>query len=202
MATLEKFVVQTTVESEIPPYRKIVEDVLTDLAMVGKISRIHVVVRPEKSLFILVATLRTVLPPVRVSNIAGVSSGRKKNVVVIELTEEKNLPRLLELLWDRYGRNNVEQPERRTITVHLQDDTDIDTIKKMTVEDPHNTLNTSLADMAIRMSPEGFRVRYHSLRGSDFIFVATEDQMKPEWIEEANRILEELKGDDKDGGRS
>lgn len=195
MATIEKFVVETTVESEIEPYRKIVEDVLTDLAMAGKISRIHVVVRPEESLFLMVATLRTVLPLVKVSDIAEVSAGKEEGTVLVELIEEKPLPVLLELLWDKYGRSSVDQPERRTLIVTTGDSAEVDVIKEIVVDDPHRTLKTNLADMAIRASPEGFRVRYHSLSGSDFIFVATEDQMKPEWVDEANKLLEELKGD-------
>ncbi|MBP2030644.1 putative methanogenesis marker protein 17 [Methanohalophilus levihalophilus] len=202
MATIEKFVVETTVEAEIGPYRKIVEDVLTDLGMVGRISRIRVVIRPEETLFFMVATLRTVLPLVRVSDIAEVSAGKAEGTVLIELNEEKPLPTLLGLLWDKYGRNSVDQPERRTLIVNTGDSVEIDTIKEMVVDDPHKTLKANLADMAIRASPEGFRVRYHSLNETDFIFVATEDQMKPEWIEEANLLLEELKRDDVDGSSS
>ncbi|MDK2892950.1 methanogenesis marker 17 protein [Methanohalophilus sp.] len=195
MATIEKFVVETTLESEIKPYRKIVEDVLTDLAMAGKISRIHVVVRPEESLFLMVATLRRVLPLIKVSDIAEVSTGKVEGTVLIELTEEKPLPVLLELLWDKYGRNSVDQPERRTLIVTTGDSDEVNNVKNIVVDDPHKSLKATLADMAIRASPEGFRVRYHSLTGSDFIFVATEDQMKPEWVEEANMLLEKLKGD-------
>lgn len=194
MAVLEKFVVQTTIEAEVEPYHKIVEDVLTDLSMAGMISRIHVTVRPEDSLFILAAVIRAVMPEVRVSDIAEVSEGRDEGTVLIELTEEKHLPQLLEALWENYGRGHVSQPERRTIVAETPDpETELDTIRDMVVDDPHMRLKTNLADMAIRASPEGFRVRYHSLEGRDFIFVATEEQMKQEWIEEAGRLLEELK---------
>jgi putative methanogenesis marker protein 17 len=194
VAVLEKFVVQTTIEAEVEPYHKIVEDVLTDLSMAGMISRIHVTVRPEDSLFILAAVIRAVMPEVRVSDIAEVSEGRDEGTVLIELTEEKHLPQLLEALWENYGRGHVSQPERRTIVAETPDpETELDTIRDMVVDDPHMRLKTNLADMAIRASPEGFRVRYHSLEGRDFIFVATEEQMKQEWIEEAGRLLEELK---------
>ena len=64
----------------------------------------------------------------------------------------------------------------------------------MVVDDPQRTLNARLVDMAIRVTPEGFRVRHHLLEGNHFIFVATEDVMKQEWIEGAHRILEELSG--------
>jgi len=64
LATLEKFVVETTVEEEAPPYRKIVSDIISDLGMAGRIAKIKVAIRPEDSLFQLVAVVRGVLPQV------------------------------------------------------------------------------------------------------------------------------------------
>jgi len=64
------------------------------------------------------------------------------------------------------------------------------------VDDPEKTIRERLADMAIRATPEGFRIRYHSLDSGKFVFVASEDTMQQDWIDEANVMLKELEGDD------
>jgi putative methanogenesis marker protein 17 len=73
-------------------------------------------------------------------------------------------------------------------------DTEIEAIKEMIIFDPKRTLLSRLVEMAIRTTPEGFRVRYHSLRDNEFIFVASEDAMKPEWVQQGHQMLEQIKG--------
>ena len=62
----------------------------------------------------------------------------------------------------------------------------------MIIADPRHKLHENLVDFAIRVTPEGFRVRYHLYKGNRFIFVASEEALKHEWIEEAEAMLEEL----------
>jgi putative methanogenesis marker protein 17 len=62
----------------------------------------------------------------------------------------------------------------------------------MMVADPRHRLHENLVDFAIRATPEGFRVRYHLYKGNRFIFVASEETLKHEWIEEAGAMLNEL----------
>ena len=200
MEPLETFVVQTTVEAEAAPYRKIIEDVISDLMIAGAIGRIKIVARPEDSLFQMVAILREGLPLVKVVDFADVGKGTSRGEVQIMIREERPLPRLLEHLWARYGRGTVTQPERRTLLITVDDPkTEIPLIKEMVVDDPRRTLRSRLVDMAIRSTPEGFRVRYHSLDDNNFVFVASEDPMKQEWIDEAGKMLDGLKGDDASG---
>ncbi len=67
-------------------------------------------------------------------------------------------------------------------------------IKEMMIADPRHRIHENLVDFAIRVTPEGFRVRYHLYKGNSFIFVASEEALKNEWITEAEKMLEELKG--------
>jgi hypothetical protein len=62
----------------------------------------------------------------------------------------------------------------------------------MLIADPKQGLQSRLIEMAIRSTPEGFRVRYHSMKENSFIFVASEDMLKPEWIQQAHQMLAEL----------
>lgn len=194
MEALETFIVESPVQEEADAYKSIVADIITELVLGGAIGRIKVVVRPEDSLYQMAIILRGGQPTVKVSDIGSVEIGNlTKKEVKISLTEEKYLPELLELLWARYGRAKVSQPERRTLVISAEDTSaEVDFLKDMVVADPRRTLQSRLVEMAIRATPEGFRVRYHSMDTHKFVFVASEDALKPEWIQEANQIVTEL----------
>jgi len=202
MEPLETFVVESTIRSEAQQYKAIVSDTISDLALATAIGRIKVVIKPEDTLFKMVIVLRGGLPSIKTTDIAGVGVGSYgKSEVLIDIMNEHFLPQLLDKLWTKYGRANVTQPERKIVGVKCKDPLkEIAVIEEMIVDDPQRTLNARLVDMAIRVTPEGFRVRYHSLDVNHFIFVATEDVMKQEWIKEAHRMLDELTGGEKRGG--
>lgn len=204
MGPLETFVVESTIPEEADQYKQIVSDAITDLVLAKAIEKIKVVVKPEDSLFQMVVVLRSGMPPVKVSDFAQVGEGTfGESEVVIDIDNEAYLPQLLENLWEMCGRINVHQPERKTISVTCDNPLEhISEIEEMIIEDPQRTLQSKLVDMAIRATPEGFRVRYHSLNGNHFIFVATEDIMKKEWIEEAHKMLDELTGGEPSGSSS
>jgi putative methanogenesis marker protein 17 len=194
MEALETFIVESTVQEEGEAYRSIVSDIITELVLGGAIGRIKVVVRPEDSLYQMAIILRGSQPTVKVSDIGSVESGNiAKKEVKISLTEEKYLPDLLEMLWARYGRTKVYQPERKTLIMNAENPSaEIEFLKDMVVADPRRTLLSRLVEMAIRSTPEGFRVRYHSMDENRFVFVASEDTLKPEWIQEAHQMVTEL----------
>ncbi|ADI74654.1 methanogenesis marker protein 17 [Methanohalobium evestigatum Z-7303] len=194
MEPLETFVVEAPQQSESEQYRQILKDVISDMVLAQSIGRIKVVIRPDESLFQMALVLRGGLSPVKTSDFADVNVGEfGKNEVVIKINNEKYLSQLLKILWDKYGRLNVRQPERKTVAVKTENPMDkISDIEYIIVDDPRNTLKKRVVDMAVRVAPEGFRVRYHSLKGDNFIFVASEDAMKQEWIEEAHQMLDEL----------
>ncbi len=194
MEALETFIVESTVQEEGEAYRSIVSDIITELVLGGAIGRIKVVVRPEDSLYQMAIILRGSQPTVKVSDIGSVEIGNiAKKEVKISLTEEKYLPDLLEMLWARYGRTKVYQPERKTLIMNAENPSaEIEFLKDMVVADPRRTLLSRLVEMAIRSTPEGFRVRYHSMDENRFVFVASEDTLKPEWIQEAHQMVTEL----------
>ncbi|MBN2488077.1 MAG: methanogenesis marker 17 protein [Methanosarcinaceae archaeon] len=196
MEPLETFVVESAIKSEAEQYKEILSDAISDLVLARAIGRIKVVIRPEDTVFQMAMVLRGSQSPVKTIDFAHVRIGAYgKSGVQIEITNEHYLPQLLDKLWAKYGQGNVRQPERKTVNVICEKPHDeITVIEQMVVDDPQRTLNARLVDMTIRVTPEGFRVRHHSLEGNHFIFVATEDVMKQEWIEETHRMLEELIG--------
>ncbi len=196
MEALETFIVESTVQDEGDAYKSIVADIITELVLGGSIGRIKVVIRPEDSLFQMAVILRGSQPAVKVSDMAEVEiSNPIKKEITVSIEQEKYLPELLEKLWARYGRTKVYQPERRTLVMSAEDlDAEVEFLKNMVIADPQKTLQSRLVEMAIRATPEGFRVRYHSMDNNVFVFAASEDILKPEWIEEARQMAKELMG--------
>jgi putative methanogenesis marker protein 17 len=196
MEPLEIFKVETKIPEEAEAYRSITSDVISELALANSIGRIYVIITPEDSLFQMAIILRGSPPLVKTSDFADVNVGAvTRNEIQVVLRDEKHLPELLEKLWAKYGRGKVIQQDRKTINVIVENmDTEIEAIKEMIIFDPKRTLLSRLVEMAIRTTPEGFRVRYHSLRDNEFIFVASEDAMKPEWVQQGHQMLEQIKG--------
>lgn len=198
MEPLEIFKVETKIPEEAEAYKSILSDVISELALANSIGRIYVIITPEETLFQMAIVLRGAPPLVKTYDFADVNLGSlgKKEIQVV-LRDEKYLPDLLEKLWAKYGRGKVIQLDRKTINVSVTDiDSDIEAIRSMVIFDPQRTLMARLVEMAIRATPEGFRVRYHSLKDNYFIFVACEESMKPEWIKKGHEMLEQIKGGD------
>ena len=196
MEPLEIFTVETTEPSEAAAYESILKDIISELAFSRTIGRIKVRIRPEDSLFMMVILLRRGLPPIKAAEISDTEFDRERAKVVITVRDEKSIPQFLERLWDKFGRQNVIQPERNIIEVAADLEAVDKFLAELIVDDPEKTIRERLADMAIRATPEGFRIRYHSLDSGKFVFVASEDTMQQDWIDEANVMSKELEGDD------
>lgn len=198
MDSLETFVVEAAIDSEKEFYRKIIEDNLASLKLAPAIGRIKVVLRPEDSLFQMAIILRDVGTKVTTIDIADVETKPVAGEVVISIKKEQYIPELLVKLWARYGKANISQPDRWTVTISTDKPAEEAAfLKEMMVADPRHRLHENLVDFAIRATPEGFRVRYHLYKGNRFVFVASEEALKHEWIEEAGAMLDELM----EGGR-
>jgi putative methanogenesis marker protein 17 len=193
MDSLETFVVESAIDSEKEFYRKIIEDNLASLKLAPAIGRIKVVLRPEDSLFQMAIILRDIGTKVTTIDIADVEAKPVAGEVVILIKKEQYIPELLTKLWERYGKANIRQPDRWTVAISTDKPAEEAAfLKEMMVADPRHRLHENLVDFAIRATPEGFRVRYHLYKGNRFVFVASEEALKHEWIEEAGAMLDEL----------
>ena len=193
MDSLETFVVESAIPSEQEFYRKIVEDNLVSLKLAPAIGRIKVVLRPEDSLFQMAIILRNVGTKITTIDIADIETKPVAHEILISIKKEQYIPELLGKLWERYGRQNISQPDRWTVAIHTDKvEEEATFLGEMKIADPRHKLHENLVDFSIRVTPEGFRVRYHLYKGSNFIFVASEEALKQEWIKEAEVMLEEL----------
>ena len=193
MDSLEVFAVESAIPSEQEFYRKIIEDNMASLRLAPAIGRIKVVLRPEDSLFQMAIILRDVGTRVTTIDIADVEAKPVAGEIIISIKKEQYIPELLRKLWERYGRANISQPDRWTVAISTdRAEEEASFLKDMVVADPRHRLHENLVDFAIRITPEGFRVRYHLYKGNKFIFVASEEALKHEWIEETETMLEKL----------
>jgi putative methanogenesis marker protein 17 len=193
MNPLEIFAVESAIASEQEFYRKIIEDNLASLKLAPAIGRIKVMLRPEDSLFQMAILLRDVGTRVTTADIADVEAKPVAGEIIISIKKEQYIPELMGKLWERYGKANISQPDRWTVAISTDKaEEEAAFLKDMMVADPRHRLHENLVDFAIRVTPEGFRVRYHLYKGNRFIFVASEEVLKREWVEEAEAMLEEL----------
>ncbi|WP_292372176.1 methanogenesis marker 17 protein [Methanosarcina sp. UBA411] len=193
MDSLEIFDVESAIASEQEFYRKIIEDNLVSLKLAPAIGRIKVVLRPEDSLFQMTILLRDVGTRVTTADVADIEAKPVAREIIISIKKEQYIPELLGKLWERYGKANISQPDRWTVAISTdKPEEEAAFLKDMMVADPRHRLHENLVDFAIRVTPEGFRVRYHLYKGNQFIFVASEEALKQEWIKEAGAMLEEL----------
>ncbi len=195
MKPLEVFRVESPDSAGAKAYESVIRDVLSDLELTTVLGRLWIQIDPVEPVFIFCALIRTGIPPIRVSDMADISTGTPSaKQVELKLTNEEYVPTLLNILWTEYGRENVSQPEKKVITIDTEDKDEVRrTLADVVIADPRRELESRLADALLRITPEGFRVRHHVSTGSEMLFVASEDSIKSEWVKKAEDMMDRLK---------
>jgi len=195
MLPLEVFRVESPDKTGAESYESVIRDVLADLELTTVLGRLWIHIDPTEPVFIFCALIRTGLPPICVKDMADISTGMPSaKQVELKLTNEEHIPTLLNILWAEYGRENVLQPEKRVITIDTEDKDEVaEKLADVVIADPRKEIESRLADALLRITPEGFRVRHHVSTGSEMLFVASEDPIKPEWIKKAEDMMDQLK---------
>ncbi len=175
--------------------RILIQDNLADLSLNRAIGRLKVFMDPVESVFILAATLRLGTPAIKLKDFARVEMGSLgRDEVKIELERETYTVKLLNKLWERYGKENIEQPDKKVIVVKTDPVKEVDALRELVIEERQQEILDRLIDaIALRIIPEGFRVRKHELSTSHVLFVASEDTLKPEWIKKGKDMMDTLR---------
>lgn len=190
MEEYEKIIVESDEETGADVYNRVIIDVLSDLALGRVLEKVRAYIDVREPVFIFVALRRFGLPSIRLSDFAEVDMGDYgKNEVTINLLKESYIPQLLNKLWERYGKGNIDHSERNMIIVHTPDYfTEVDFLREMVIDEKIAQINDRIMDAMLRIVPEGFRVRYHQLTEEYILFVASEDPIKQEWKDKAFSI--------------
>ncbi len=198
MEQLETFIVESPDAVGAKTTRTLIQDVLADLSLNRVIGRLRVFVDPVEPVFIFVALLRLGTPAIRLKDFAKIDMGSLgKDEVKIELQREAFTVKLLNKLWEKYGKENIVQPDKKVIVVKTDPMKELDVLRELVIEEPQQEVLDRLIDaIALRIIPEGFRVRKHELSSSHVMFVASEDTLKPEWIMKAKDMLESMRSEE------
>lgn len=190
----EKIAVESIEKTGADVYRRVITDVLSDLALGRVIDKVRVFIDVTEPVFIFVAARRTGLPSVRLKDFAKVEiGGYGKHEVEISLQREAYIPQLLEKLWNRYGKGNINHEERSKIIVETPNYMEeADLLADMVIDEKTEEINDRIMDAMLRIIPEGFRVRYHQLGDEYILFVASEDMIKQDWKDRAVEIRDQM----------
>jgi len=194
MEQFETFIVESPDAVGAKTTKTLILDVLADLSLNRVIGRLKVYVDPVEPVFIFVALLRLTTPAIRLKDFAKVDMGALgKDEIKIELLREAFTIKLLNKLWEKYGKEKIEQPDKKIIIIKVDPLLELDGMKELVIDEPRQEVLDRLIDaIALRIIPEGFRVRKHVLTPSYVSFVASEDTLKPEWIQRGKEMLASL----------
>ena len=180
MASIEYFEVECPEETGGKYYRKIADVVLLDHNLIRVIKKVHFFIDPRVPIFIAVGLTRKMPGPVRLGDFADVSI--QENKVTISIGDETYLAKLLKSLWDMFGKEHVEQPDRFTIVINAETKETKD-LEDLVVDDPSLSIYKDLIYALQVIQPEGFKVRRQYYGDGKFYLVASEDTL-PEDIED------------------
>lgn len=178
-------------EEEISVLDRVIRDVISTLNLSNTITKMKVFMDPKETYFVIAANLSPPAPPILLKDISAVSLRGGK--ISISVFNEEYMPTILGFLWSRFGRENIEQPERLEVIINVPE-VDIEDISRFVVEDPSSVILNKLIDAFDRIKPEGFRVTKYYYDKKNIYLIASEDTIKDEWSKTAERILNEIKG--------
>ncbi|HQC11940.1 MAG TPA: methanogenesis marker 17 protein [Methanoregulaceae archaeon] len=191
MASIEYFEVECPEKTGGRYYQKIADVVLLDHNLIRVIQKIHFFIDPRVPIFVAVGITRKMPGPVRLRDFSDVSVQDDK--VTISIGDETYLAKLLESLWDIFGKERVEQPDRFTVVITAGTDETKD-LEDLVVDDPSLSIYKDLIYALQVIQPEGFKVRRQYYGDGRFYLVASEDTL-PEDIDDLVRekfaLLEE-----------
>lgn len=180
MPPLNYFVVESPDEVGREAYERIAGDVLQDLDLIKVIDRLYIYVDPKVPIFVAAGRLRHMPRAIRVNDFANVNPGEKE--IVLDIGDETYLAPLLRKLWARYGKENVDQPDRFTVVLPVGV-VGAEDLEAMVVADPSETLYKDVIYALQYIAPEGFKVRRQYIKGGTFYYVASEDTLPGDIVE-------------------
>lgn len=191
MSTLEYFEVESTEPVGGQLYRRIASTVITDHNLLKVLDKIRIFIDPAVPVFVAVGITRTVPRTITISDLAGVTYDEGK--ITLSIADETYLADLLQILWTQYGKDRVSQPDRFTIEILTEGETDIRSIENIPVADPTEGLFRDLIYSMQVICPEGFRVKKQNFDNGRFWFVASENTLPEDvtpLVNEQFRIME------------
>ncbi|MBT8507082.1 hypothetical protein AZH53_01385 [Methanomicrobiaceae archaeon CYW5] len=192
MDALEYFEVECAEEVGRQTYHEIADNILKDLDLSHSIGRLHIYIDPETPLFLAVGLIKQIPGRVRIGDFS--SAIAKEDGIVLDIGEETYLSQMLTVLWDMFGRDQIDQPDRFTVFIRVPGLNPRE-IEKIEVMDPSAGLFRDIIYALQWIAPEGFKVRRESIGKGRFFYLASENTLDEDLVEtlvaEKFRLMEE-----------
>jgi putative methanogenesis marker protein 17 len=194
MEPLEVFTVESEDREGAEKYKEVIADILSDLNLVRTIGRLKVYIDPKAPVFVIVGIFRPGLAKLTLGDVADISSVTEG--LLISVREELYASKAIGKLWSKYGRENIVQTDRAAVIVPVKGDfaKQMDDVSSVVAYDPQEELKKNVIDALLRITPEGFRVRKHFTDQHMLAFIASEDPIKPEWMEICKKLRNSIGG--------
>lgn len=168
-------------------YKTLYEELMSDVGKLASVERSYLVLRPKTPLFIVSLKMRARPAAKTIGTVA--STRLERGTVYVSISDELYAPGILTALWDKYGRDRVQQLDRLDISVEGAGDSfEVDDLVVESNEQPVQEVLGAL----YRVLPEGIRVRRTFFDNDAITVVATEERMQPEFLEEAKKVHEAM----------
>ncbi len=192
MEPLEVFTVESEDLEGAEKYKEVISDILYDLNLVRAIGRLKAYIDPKGPVFIMVGLFRPGLAKLTLGDVADISNVNEG--LLVSVREEEYASKAVSKLFSQYGRENIIQTDRAAVIVPAKGDfaKQMDDVSSIVVYDPQEDLKKNIIDALLRITPEGFRVRKYYITGRMMAFIASEDPIKPEWMEICKHLRENI----------
>ena len=170
-------------------YSKLFEEIMTDIGKASLMGKVRLILRPEIPLFIFSIRLRSEPSGRTIADVANIR-GEDGNIH-LTVTDERYAPELLSILWQRYGRDGVNQQTRFDMEV-------VNAVEKeiscMVVASGEKDMKEIIGALW-RSMPEGIKNRHTYADGPVITVVATEEIFQPFMLEEGRKEHERMMGE-------
>jgi len=170
-------------------YKQLFESTMSDVGKAAAIEKASMYLDPSTPLFVFTVILKGEPESKIISDAASLRTEGKD--VFVSISDENYAPEILAVLWQKYGRDRVDQQTRFDVVVNGGDADDIAGIEIASGEDAKKEIIGALW----RVIPEGIKARHNISEGKVITIAATEEIMTQELKDVATKLHNEAKGD-------
>ncbi|MEM2872777.1 MAG: methanogenesis marker 17 protein [Nitrososphaerales archaeon] len=172
-------------------YEKIVLDVLSGLHF-QLIDRLYVKININEGYFIISATIKKNIKPLRLSDISSLDPIRYAvgTRITIDPVQESYLPAMIKLLTSVVGKERITQPSRYEIIVK---DIEPSEIRDLVVFDYTTYAQTIVTEVLFWIAPEQFKINHVLNDGETVTVLFSEYDLKESWLHEQKKVHESMK---------
>ncbi|MDW5562599.1 MAG: methanogenesis marker 17 protein [Methanomassiliicoccus sp.] len=167
-------------------FESIFRQILQDLGITRSVLAFRIVADPQAPYFLISVRLGRARSAIKVADMSQLNTHTGGTAITI--TDEAWAPALLNKLWQKYGRDRVEQLTRFEILVR---GAELEEVSAMEL-DPGEELKAKVLDAVWRLFPEGFTVRYNIVDDRAMTIIGTEHDMSPQWVNVAQMVHKEM----------